>query len=86
MTDNEPISLKNISLCILLIGTGIVLAYIIIIALVSIHVGFHHISQEGFWVPILAGTLSIIGCLWLFLFIARTLLNKMKESDIINNI
>jgi hypothetical protein len=81
--NNEAIPLKNLSLCVLLIGIGVLLAYIFIIALISIHVGLNHLQQDGYWVPVLAGTLSIIGCLWLFLFISRIIMNKMKEKEII---
>lgn len=86
MTSGEPMPLKNISLCILLIGIGILLAVVSMIALISIQVGLNHIQQDGFWVPVLAGTLCVIGCLWLFLSISRTILDKMKEKDIIHHI
>lgn len=86
MTGNEPVPLKNISLCLLLIGTGGLLAAVFLIALVSIRVGLTQVQQDGFWVPVLAGTVSIIGCLWIFLFIVRTVLDKMKEKETIQHI
>jgi hypothetical protein len=58
--------------------------YIIFIALISIKVGINHLHQDGFWMPILAGTISIIAILWLFLFLIRHIINHMKDKDIIN--
>lgn len=84
--NKKAVPLKNISLSVLLIGTGVLLAAVFMIALVSIQVGLNHLQQDGFWVPVLAGSLSIIGCLWLFLFMSRFMMNKMKEKDIINHI
>jgi hypothetical protein len=40
--------------------------YIIFIALISIKVGINHLHQDGFWMPILAGSIAIIAFLWLF--------------------
>ena len=86
MIYNKPIPLRNICLKFLLIGVGLIIACIIFIALVSINVGFTHLQQDGFWVPILAGLLFIAGCLWLFLSFSRFIINRMKEKDIIDNI
>jgi hypothetical protein len=58
--------------------------YIIFIALISIKVGINHLPQDGFWMPILAGTISIIAMLWLFLFLIKFTLNQMKDKDILN--
>jgi len=82
----KPIPLRNICLKFLLVGVGLIFAYIIFIALISINVGFTHLQQDGFWVPILAGLLFIAGCLWLFLSFSRFIINRMKEKDIIDNI
>jgi hypothetical protein len=58
--------------------------YIIFIALISIKVGINHLHQDGFWMPILAGTISIIAILWLVIFLIKFILNQMKDKDIIN--
>jgi len=58
--------------------------YIIFIALISIKVGITHLHQDGFWMPLLAGSITIIVFLWLFLCLLRFILNQMKDKDIIN--
>jgi hypothetical protein len=83
---DEPLLFRNIGLRILLVFLGLIISYIIFIALISINVGLNHIQQDGFWVPILAGSFSILGCLWLFLKFSRSIINRMKEKDIIENI
>ena len=70
----------------LIVVMGLVIAYIIFIALISINVGFTHVQQDGFWVPILAGLIFIVLCLWLFIGITRSVINRMKDRDIIDNI
>ena len=86
MIYNEPFPLKTISLFLLLIGLGLIIAYTIFIALVSISVGLNHLQQGGFWVPITAGVISIVVCLWLFLYFSKSIINRMKEKDTISNI
>ncbi len=83
---DDPVSLKNVSLWILLIVVGILLAFIIFISLISINIGLNHMQQDGFWVPVLGGAFAIIICLWLFFVISRFIRNRMKEEDIIHNI
>jgi hypothetical protein len=43
------------------------------------------LQQDGFWMPILAGTLIILVCLFLFYRLTKLILNRTKELDIINN-
>ena len=83
---NRTFPLRNIAFKSLIVVLGIAIAYIIFIALISINVGFTHLQQDGFWVPILAGLISIVLCLWLFIGITRAVINRMKDRDIIDNI
>ena len=83
---NRAFPLRNIVFKSLIVVLGIAIAYIIFIALISINVGFTHLQQDGFWVPILAGLISIVLCLWLFIGITRSVINRMKDRDIIDNI
>ena len=83
---NRTFPLRNIVFKSLIVVLGIAIAYIIFIALISINVGFTHLQQDGFWVPILAGLISIVLCLWLFIGITRAVINRMKDRDIIDNI
>lgn len=86
MIRDEPLPIKKIGLRILLICLGFIISYIIFIALISINIGFRHLNQDGFWVPILAGILSITGCLWAFFSFSSFIVNQMREKDIIENI
>ena len=80
----QPFSYKNLSLWLLLLCCGLVTAYVIFIALISIWVGLFHLHQVGFLIPILAGGISIMTISLLFLSILKFFLNQMKEKDIID--
>ena len=84
MISREPLPLKNISLWFVLICGGLIAAYIVFVAIISIYVGVNHMQQDGFWMPILAGMISIIVILWIFLGFSKSIINRMKEEDIIN--
>jgi uncharacterized membrane protein HdeD (DUF308 family) len=84
MISHEPFPLKTLGLWSVLVLCGLFTTYIIVIAIVSIWVGLKHLQQDGFWMPVLAGTLSITVVLWLFLRFSRFILNRMKEKDTIN--
>jgi len=83
---NRTFPLRNIVFKSLIVVLGLAIAYIIFIALISINVGFTHLQQDGFWMPILAGLISIALCLWFFISITRSVINRMKDRDIIDNI
>ena len=86
MIHDESISIRNISLWFLLVGVGLIIAYITFLALISISVGLNHLQQDGSLVPITAGVILIIGCLSLFFYFLKLIIGRMKEKDIINNI
>jgi len=81
MIQREPFPLKTIGLWSILVLCGLAAAYLIVIAMVCVWVGLNHFPQDGFWVPILAGTVSTFFILWLFVRVSRGTLNKMKEKD-----
>lgn len=83
---NRTFPLRNIIFKSLIVVLGLAIAYIIFIALISINMGFTHLHQDGFWVPILAGLISIAICLWILISITRSVINRMKDRDIIDNI
>lgn len=70
----------------LIVILSLAIAYVIFIALISINMGFTHLNQDGFWIPILAGLISIALCLWFLISITRSVINRMKDRDIIDNI
>ncbi len=84
--DIKTFPLRNMIFKALIVVLGLAIVYIIFISLISINVGFTHLQQDGFWVPILAGLISIALCLWLFINITRSVINRMKDRDIIDNI
>ena len=81
MIQREPFPLKTIGLWSILVLCGLATAYLIVIAMFCVWVGLNHFPQDGFWVPILAGTVSTFFILWLFVRVSRGTLNKMKERD-----
>lgn len=84
MISSETITLRNVCLSVLLIGMGLIFAYVIFIGLISIGVGLNYLQHDGFWVPITAGVLAIACCLWLFLLSSKIIFNRLKEKDTIN--
>lgn len=84
MIYREQSPLKNIILCFLLMGLGIVVGYVVFIALISISVGLNHLQQDGFWIPILAGTFSIICCLCIFILYLKFFISRIGEKEGIN--
>jgi uncharacterized membrane protein HdeD (DUF308 family) len=84
MIYHAPFPLKNMGLRLLLACFGLITFYIIFLALISIKVGMNHLHQDGFWMPILAGTITIIANLWLFLLLIRFIINQMKDRDTLN--
>ena len=85
MIHNEPLPLKNLSLWLLLIFSGLITAYLSFVAAISLWVGLAHLQQDGFWMPILVGTLILVISLWLFYRLTKIILNRTKEMDIINS-
>jgi membrane protein implicated in regulation of membrane protease activity len=81
MIQREPFPLKTIGLWFILILCGLAMAYIIVIAMDCIWVGLNQFPGEGFWAPILAGTIPTFFILWLFIRVSRGILNKTKEKD-----
>ena len=83
MIYREPVPFKNLGLWLLLVCGGLITAYIIFIALISIYVGINHVDQDGFWMPVLVGIVAIMAVLWLFYSFLRFIFDQMKEKDII---
>jgi len=85
MIHDEPFPFKQLSLWFLLIFCGLIAAFLLFIALISVWVSLTHLHQDGFWMPLLVGIMGIGAAFWLFFIFARFLLGKMKEKDVINN-
>jgi len=85
MIDHQSIHLKNFLRWILLIAYTLAASYLGFISLVSVWSGFKNLHQYGFWVPIIAGIISFILILFLFIRITNPLLSQMKQKDLFNS-
>lgn len=84
MIPTQFILLRKIWLWGLIIACGLVAACIAFVSIVSIWVGIEHPHQPGFWVPILAGTLSFTITAWIFLAVTKSILRQIEEDDLVN--
>ncbi|MBN1832390.1 MAG: hypothetical protein JW896_09790 [Deltaproteobacteria bacterium] len=84
MIQRKPFPFKTIGRWSILVLCGLATAYLIVIAVVCVRVGLNHFPQDGFCVPILAGTIPTFFILWLFVRVSREILKNMKEKDDLN--
>ena len=84
MIDRKPRPLLHAVRWLILICCGLITAYLFFIGGISVWIGLNHMDHDGFWMPILTGTLSILIVSWLFLRISKFLLNRVKDKEIIN--
>ena len=64
----------------LTIACGLMAVYLSFVCLLSIFVGLTHKQQPAFWLPILAGVMSLIAILWGFLKITRKIFSQKREE------
>ncbi|MDY6880103.1 MAG: hypothetical protein V2J25_01305 [Desulfatiglans sp.] len=57
--------------------------YLGLFAFVSLSIGFSHTEQSGFWVPLVAGILSLIALFLFFLFIVRHIISHIRDDDLL---
>jgi len=81
---DEPFPFKTLGLWILFICSGLATAYVFFICLISVWVGLSQRQQDGFWMPVLVGSITIIAILWLFFRLSKFILGRMKEKDVID--
>lgn len=84
MINRDPLPLQSMSLWSIIICCGLITAYILLIAVTSIVIGFSNLEQDGFWIPLSAGIIIIFASLYLFAAISRFFIGKLKERDSIN--
>jgi len=84
MTPQRRAFAEKMWLWCMVIVSVVLATYLGFISLVFVWIGFTHANQSGFWVPILAGTISLSGVLWLFFLITRRVLSQMKEKALLN--
>jgi uncharacterized membrane protein HdeD (DUF308 family) len=76
--------MKTPLLWVLLIFSALLSAYLVFLGLVSISVGLQHTDQEGSWMPVLAGSLSILVVLWLLFRVVRAVLQSLRKTETLN--
>ena len=74
-------SFKNFSLCILLLALGLMTAYVLFISIISIRIGLNNPEYDGFWVPIVAGVIATLCCLWLLFYFSIFIIRKIRQKD-----
>jgi uncharacterized membrane protein HdeD (DUF308 family) len=85
MFRREPFPVKKIFLWFTVFLLGLAASFIVFISVISIRFGLSHRSQEGFFIPILAGILSIVLVIFLFVCYLRFIINMAREKDIIRS-
>ena len=85
MFRREPFPVKKIFLWFTVFLLGLVMSFIVFISVISIRFGLSHRSQEGFFIPILAGILFIVLVIFLFVCYLRFIINMAREKDLIRS-
>ncbi len=76
--------MRNPFLWVLLVFSALGAAYLVFLGVISISVGLQHTDQEGSWMPLLAGALSILVVLWVLFRVARSLLQILRKDESLN--
>jgi hypothetical protein len=84
MIQRNPFPIRNAGLILFLVCLGLLTAYVIFIAVVSIRIGLNNISQDGFFIPILCGLILCATALLVFIVSIIFVINSIKEKDLIN--
>lgn len=84
MTARRSFSIKKALFKLLILCAGLLLCYGLLLGAASVRVGLTHRQQEGFWAPILAGTLLIPILVWLYIRLVLGLRRAMRHSGILN--
>ena len=86
MIQEDRLQFKTVFAWCFVILSGIIAAYIALLSLISVWVGFTHLYRAGSWVPILAGMVLLILVSWLYFRLARTILSHRQEEGVINSL
>jgi hypothetical protein len=82
MIHRGPFPVKKACLwfIVAILCTGI--SFIIYLSLISINIGFRNMDRDGFFIPVLAGILSLILCVILLILVFKSILTSIKEKDL----
>jgi len=81
MIHQKSTSLKTFFLWCFILIFSLIAAYLSLISLFSVWVGFEHIQQFAFWVPILAGAISIAAIFCIFVSSIKYFLKQTKNPS-----
>jgi uncharacterized membrane protein HdeD (DUF308 family) len=81
MIHQKSFPFRQLAIWLGLVASGLVTTYVLFVGILSIWVGLNHLEREGYWIPILAGTLSIALILWLFVCLSKILYSRKKQTD-----
>jgi uncharacterized membrane protein HdeD (DUF308 family) len=76
--------MKTPFLCLLLLVSVLVSAYLVFMGVISILVGLQHTEQEGSWIPVLVGSACILAVLWILFRVIRSVVQALKKTESLN--
>jgi len=82
MMENDASAVKKAFLAVLLSAVVLLGGYGILVGAVCIWVGARSTHQDGFWVPLVAGGLTVAVVLLVFLSAARALRRALRGSAV----
>ena len=66
--------------CIVIVGSLITVC-LSVVCIISVRIGFTHMHQSSFWVPIMAGMAVFGAILWLYLRLMRAALGSLQDEE-----
>lgn len=72
---------KRTLIWLTIICGGIITIYLGYISLISLWIGLENSRQQGFWVPIVAGTTLFVFVFWIFSRTTHILLKYLNKED-----
>jgi sterol desaturase/sphingolipid hydroxylase (fatty acid hydroxylase superfamily) len=81
MIRRESFSLKKVMLWLGVASFGIITAYVVLIGVVSISQGIHNVEKDGFWVPVLVGSLCILIMMFFVYRLVQFFYHYRKRSE-----
>lgn len=79
---NDPTPVKRLALGFLLVGVVLIGGYVVMVGVVCLWVGMHSTHRDGFWVPLLAGGLTVAVVLRLVIPAARGLRRALRGGPV----
>jgi hypothetical protein len=82
MFRRKSFPVKKAVLCFMAAVFGAGVSFIILLSGISIRVGLTNMTQDGFFIPILAGGFSIAVCLFLFVWVMKITFRIIREKGL----